>query len=50
MGKQLADIALDLKNSDKNVLLIYAFNGVGKTRLSGEFKSLFRQGTSSIEK
>lgn len=29
--------------SDKKVQLIYAFNGVGKTRLSGEFKQLVRQ-------
>ena len=33
MGKSLKDIAKELSNSDKKVQLIYAFNGVGKTRL-----------------
>ena len=40
MGKSLKDIAKELSNSDKNVQLIYAFNGVGKTRLSRTFKEL----------
>lgn len=40
MGKSLADIALELKESDKKVHLIYAFNGTGKTRLSKEFIKL----------
>ncbi len=40
MGKTLIEIAQELKNNDKKVQLIYAFNGVGKTRLSKEFKSL----------
>lgn len=40
MGKRLADIALELKESDKKVHLIYAFNGTGKTRLSKEFTKL----------
>lgn len=40
MGKSLNEIAQDLKNSDKKVQLIYAFNGMGKTRLSREFKEL----------
>lgn len=40
MGKTLAEIAEELKRSDKKVQLIYAFNGVGKTRLSCEFKNL----------
>lgn len=39
MGKSLNEIAKELKNN-KKVQLIYAFNGVGKTRLSKEFKSL----------
>ena len=33
MGKSLAEIAQELRESDKKVQLIYAFNGVGKTRL-----------------
>lgn len=40
MGKTLNEIAQELKNSGKKVQLIYAFNGVGKTRLSREFKEL----------
>lgn len=40
MGKSLTEIAEELKNSDKKVQLIYAFNGMGKTRLSREFKEL----------
>lgn len=38
MSKTLAEIAQQLKNADKKVQLIYAFNGTGKTRLSREFK------------
>lgn len=40
MGQSLSEIAQALKNSDKKVQLIYAFNGNGKTRLSREFKDL----------
>lgn len=40
MRKTLTEIAKELKNSKKKVQLIYAFNGVGKTRLSREFKQL----------
>ena len=40
MGKSLKEIATQLKDSNKKVQLIYAFNGTGKTRLSREFKSL----------
>jgi hypothetical protein len=39
-GKFLADIAEELISCDKNVQLIYAFNGTGKTRLSRELKHL----------
>lgn len=38
--KSLTGIAHQLKNSNKKVQLIYAFNGSGKTRLSREFKEL----------
>ncbi|EMN50486.1 AAA domain protein [Leptospira interrogans str. L1207] len=34
------DIAKLLKDADKKVQLLYAFNGTGKTRLSREFKQL----------
>lgn len=40
MGVSLTDIAKQLKDNDKKVQLIYAFNGTGKTRLSREFKLL----------
>lgn len=40
MSKTLTEIARQLKDADKKVQLIYAFNAVGKTRLSREFKKL----------
>lgn len=40
MGFSLIDIAQQLKNNNKKIQLIYAFNGTGKTRLSQEFKLL----------
>lgn len=40
MAQSLIEIAQTLKNADKKVQLIYAFNGSGKTRLSREFKEL----------
>ncbi len=40
MGKSLTEIAISLADSKDRVQLIYAFNGVGKTRLSREFKEL----------
>lgn len=40
MGKSLREIAIQLKDSNKKVQLIYAFNGSGKTRLSREYKEL----------
>lgn len=40
MSKTLTEIARQLKNADKKVQLIYAFNGSGKTRLSQKFKQL----------
>lgn len=38
MSMTLTEIAKQLKNANKKVQLIYAFNGNGKTRLSREFK------------
>lgn len=51
MGKALEGIARELSNSNKKVQLIYAFNGVGKTRLSRTFKELIasKQGDSTGE-
>jgi len=40
MGKSLEEIVQELKDSTKKVQLIYAFNGVGKTRLSRMFKEI----------
>lgn len=40
MSKTLTEIAQQLKDADKKVQLIYAFNGSGKTRLSRRFKQL----------
>ncbi|MEG1014389.1 MAG: anticodon nuclease [Clostridia bacterium] len=40
MGKSLNEIAMELKDNNKKVQLIYAFNGTGKTRLSRELKSV----------
>jgi wobble nucleotide-excising tRNase len=40
MSNTLKEIAQQLKDTNKKVQLIYAFNGSGKTRLSREFKEL----------
>ncbi|MBD3684221.1 AAA family ATPase [Stenotrophomonas sp. Br8] len=40
MSKTLTEIAQQLRDAEKKVQLIYAFNGTGKTRLSREFKQL----------
>lgn len=40
MSKPLTEIAQQLRDTNKKVELIYAFNGAGKTRLSREFKEL----------
>lgn len=49
MGKRLTEIAQMLKDTDKKVQLIFAFNGVGKTRLSREFKDLVAPKTEGEE-
>ena len=49
MGKTLTEIAQQLKDADKKVQLIYAFNGSGKTRLSREFKRLVAQNNNNYE-
>lgn len=40
MAQTLTQIAETLRDTDKKVQLIYAFNGTGKTRLSRELKNL----------
>lgn len=49
MSKTLTEIAQQLKDSNKKVQLIYAFNGTGKTRLSREFKQLIAPKANSGE-
>lgn len=49
MGQSLTKIAQQLKDSNKKVQLIYAFNGSGKTRLSREFKQLIVPKTDGDE-
>ena len=39
MGQTLDEVALKLQRSKNRVQLIYAFNGVGKTRLSRSFRA-----------
>jgi len=50
MGKTLTEIARQLKDANKKVQLIYAFNGTGKTRLSREFKQLIAPKANGDEK
>ncbi len=47
MNNTLTEIAQQLKDADKKVQLIYAFNGTGKTRLSREFKDLIAPKTNA---
>lgn len=49
MGKNLDEIAKQLKDCGKKVQLIYAFNGTGKTRLSRAFKELVAPKNESEE-
>ncbi|WP_347839594.1 AAA family ATPase [uncultured Draconibacterium sp.] len=49
MGQSLAEIAQNIKDTNKKVQLIYAFNGVGKTRLSREFKEMVAPKDSDTE-
>lgn len=49
MGKSLTEIAQTLRDANKKVQLIYAFNGTGKTRLSREFKELIAPKETNVE-
>ncbi|MCY4232464.1 MAG: anticodon nuclease [Bacteroidetes bacterium] len=49
MGRSLIEIAQQLKDSDKKVQLIYAFNGIGKTRLSLKFIQLIADSNANKE-
>ncbi|WP_370227203.1 AAA family ATPase [Mesoflavibacter sp.] len=49
MSKTLKKIAEELRDANKKVQLIYAFNGTGKTRLSRKFRLLVAPKVSSEE-
>ena len=49
MGQSLTEIAENLRDANKKVQLIYAFNGTGKTRLSREFKELIAPNDPDLE-
>ena len=49
MGQTLTEIAQTLKDANKKVQLIYAFNDTGKTRLSREFKRLIAPKNTETE-
>lgn len=49
MAHTLAQIAEQLRDANKKVQLIYAFNGTGKTQLSKEFKKIIEGGTEGEE-
>ena len=49
MGQTLTERAQTLKDANKKVQLIYAFNGTGKTRLSREFKRLIAPKNTETE-
>lgn len=49
MGHSLNQIAQALRDANKKVQLIYAFNGNGKTRLSREFKDLIAPKNSEAD-
>lgn len=49
MSKSLKEIAQQLKDANKKIQLIYAFNGTGKTRLSRAFKELIAEEIDTLE-
>lgn len=49
MGQSLTEIAQRLRDANKKVQLIYAFNGTGKTRLSCEFRELIAPKNADTE-
>jgi len=49
MSKSLDELALELYENDKKATLIYAFNGMGKTRLSRAFKDLIAPKSTNEE-
>lgn len=49
MSQTLKEVANSLKDANKKVQLIYAFNGTGKTRLSREIKELIESENTETE-
>jgi hypothetical protein len=49
MSQTLTQIAHQLRGANKKVQLIYGFNGMGKTRLSREFKKLITPYVQDVE-
>jgi len=47
--KTLDDIAKELHNKDNKITLIYAFNAIGKTRLSVKFKELIKNEAKELQ-
>lgn len=43
IDENLKSISEQIESLDKNIILIYAFNGTGKTRLSVEYKNLTKE-------
>ena len=43
IDENLGSLANKLEKSDKNIILIFGFNGTGKTRLSVEYKNITKQ-------
>lgn len=45
----LTDVAKKIQDTNKKITLLYAFNGIGKTRLSMKFKDLVNETTDNDE-
>lgn len=50
IAKNIKDILGTNESTTKNFFLLYAYNGTGKTRLSGEFKELTKKKMVKIKK
>ncbi len=44
---EIREVAQQIKNAHENIILIYAFNGTGKTRLSKEYKDLTKDASGN---
>ena len=43
IDENLSILANQLEKSNKNIILVFAFNGTGKTRLSVEYKNITKK-------